>query len=104
MRDPYAATVPCLPTSTRLPELLLDQQELEGSRKGAVGGAPAPGQRGAGALSYRGASAQQLALWMPVVPSRDAQCLAHPARAPNCFLAWTRARIMEVVYLFDRND
>ena len=56
MRDPYAATVPCLSTSARLPERLLDQQELEGSRNGAVAGAPAPGQRGAGALPYRGAS------------------------------------------------
>ena len=59
MRDPYAATVPCLPTSTRLPVRLLDQQELEGSRKGAVEGAPTRGQRGEGALPHRGAYAQE---------------------------------------------
>ena len=49
VRYRYATTVPCLPSSARLPEQLLDQQELEGSRNGGVAGAPAPGQRGVGA-------------------------------------------------------
>ena len=74
MRDPYAATVSCLPTSTRLPVRLLDQQELEGSRNGAVASAPVPGQRGAGALPYRGASVQSDSRWMPVCTHGQARC------------------------------
>ena len=56
VRYRYATTVFVSYQCARLPVRLLHQQELEGSRNGAVAGAPAPGQRGAGALPYRDAS------------------------------------------------
>ena len=91
MRDPYAATVPCLPTSTRLPVRLLDQQELEGSRKGAVEGAPTRGQRGAGALPHRGAYAQE---------NIAASLASHGKfRSPSAQLACTRtAQVARLFY------
>ena len=72
MRDPYSATVPCLPTSTRLPVRLLDQQELEGSRKGAWEVRRRAGSVARARCCICGASAQQLARCMPASRRRDA--------------------------------
>ena len=58
VRYRYATTVSVSVPVRAAPVRLLHQQGLEGSRNGAVGGAPVPGQRGAGALPYHGVSVQ----------------------------------------------
>ena len=92
-RDPCRATVPSARTSARLPERLLDQQELDGSRKGAVGGAPTRG-------SVERAHCRIVMLpndsrWMPVVRCRG-MCACTSIHLSTELFFWLDARAHSV--------